>query len=69
MGVSILGAVTHNLTQLFVAYFFLIRHRGVFLVLPFLIVGGVVTGYIVGYGANCLSRQVEKIMVEAGKCG
>jgi hypothetical protein len=28
MGVSILGAVTHNLTQLFVANFFLIRHRG-----------------------------------------
>jgi len=67
MGVSILGAVTHNLTQLFVAYFFLIRHRGVFLVLPFLIVASVVTGYIVGYGANCLSRQVGKIMVEAGK--
>jgi len=67
IGVSILGAVTHNATQLFVAYFFLIRHRGVFLVLPFLIVAAVITGFITGYGANSLSRQVEKIMVEAGK--
>ncbi|MFQ5866606.1 MAG: Gx transporter family protein [bacterium] len=67
IGVSILGAVTHNVTQLFVAYFFLIRHRGVFLILPFLIVAAVITGFITGYGANSLSRQVEKITVEAGK--
>jgi len=67
MGVSILGAVSHNLTQLFVAYLFLIRHRGVFLALPFLIVAGVVTGYITGYGANCLSREVGKIMAEGSK--
>jgi len=67
IGVSILGAVSHNLTQLFVAYLFLIRHRGVFLILPFLIVAGVVTGFITGYGANCLSREVGKIMVEGNK--
>jgi len=67
IGVSILGAVSHNLTQLFVAYLFLIRHKGVFLTLPFLILAGVVTGYVVGYGANYLSKEVRKIVVEDGK--
>ncbi|MFB0527187.1 MAG: Gx transporter family protein [bacterium] len=67
MGLSILGAVSHNLTQLFVAYIFLIRHKGVFLILPFLIVAAVVTGFITGYGANYLSREMRKIIPEANK--
>ena len=67
IGVSILGAVSHNLTQLFVAYLFLIRHKGVFLMLPFLIVAAVVTGFITGYGANYLIREMRKIMPEVGK--
>jgi heptaprenyl diphosphate synthase len=67
IGVSILGAVSHNVTQLFLAYLFLIRHKGVFLTLPFLIVAAVVTGFITGYGANYLSREMKKITIEAGK--
>lgn len=67
VGVSILGALTHNLTQLFVAYFFLIRHKGIFMILPFLIAAAVVTGFITGYGANYLSREMRKITLEAGK--
>jgi heptaprenyl diphosphate synthase len=67
IGVSILGAVSHNVTQLFVAYLFLIRHKGVFLIFPFLIVAAVVTGFITGYGANCLSREMRKITIKAGK--
>lgn len=67
IGVSILGAVSHNVTQLFLAYLFLIRHKGVFLTLPFLIVAAVVTGFITGYGANYLSREMRKITIEAGK--
>jgi len=64
VGVSILGAVTHNLTQLFFAYLLLIRHRGVFWTLPFLIIAAVVTGLITGYGASYLVRQASKIIVE-----
>ena len=67
IGVSILGAVTHNLTQLFVAYVFLIRHKGVFLTLPFLIVAAVVTGFITGYGANYLSREIRRITPDDSK--
>jgi len=67
IGVSILGAVSHNVTQLFLAYLFLIRHKGVFLILPFLIVAAVVTGFITGYGANYLSREMRKITLKAGK--
>jgi len=67
VGVSILGALTHNLTQLFVAYFFLVRHRGLFIILPFLIMAAIVTGFITGYGANYLSREMVKIIPEFGK--
>jgi len=67
VGVSILGALTHNLTQLFVAYFFLVRHRGLFIILPFLILAAIVTGFITGHGANYLSREMVKIIPDFGK--
>jgi len=64
IGLSILGAVSHNITQLFIAYFFLIRHKGVFLILPFLIAAAVITGFITGYGANYLVSQMRKVIPE-----
>jgi heptaprenyl diphosphate synthase len=67
IGVSILGALSHNLTQLFVAYFLLIKHRGVFLILPFLIVAAVITGFITGYGANYLITEVGKTIYPLGR--
>ena len=36
VGVSVIGALTHNLAQLAVAYFILIRHGGIYFLLPLL---------------------------------
>ncbi|MCS6902965.1 MAG: Gx transporter family protein [Candidatus Bipolaricaulota bacterium] len=53
VGVSVLGAVTHNLTQLAVAYFLFVQISGLFYYLPvllfFALVSGLVTGLIAVY--------------------
>ncbi|MCS6936788.1 MAG: Gx transporter family protein [Candidatus Bipolaricaulota bacterium] len=53
VGVSILGAVTHNMTQLAVAYFLFVQIGGLFYYLPvllfFALVSGLVTGLIAVY--------------------
>lgn len=48
IGVSILGAVTHNMVQLFLAYFLLVKHGGIFIFFPYLSLGAVATGWVVG---------------------
>lgn len=57
IGVSISGALVHNFTQLVVAYLFLVRHKGIFLLMPFLILSALVTGYITGYGADYILKR------------
>ncbi|MFC2061879.1 Gx transporter family protein [Elusimicrobiota bacterium] len=47
-GVSILGALTHNFTQLLVVYILLIRHEGIIFLLPVLFIVAVVTGWLNG---------------------
>ncbi|MBN2406849.1 MAG: septum formation protein Maf [Elusimicrobia bacterium] len=48
IGVSITGAVTHNLTQLAIVYIFVIRHGGILLLLPLLLMTALVTGSLTG---------------------
>ena len=47
VGVSVLGAVVHNLVQLGVAYFF-VKNTEIFIFIPVFITTGVVTGAVVG---------------------
>jgi heptaprenyl diphosphate synthase len=54
-GVSICGAVTHNVAQLFVAAL-LIQQAGIFLYLPYLLFFALPTGYFTGIAANLLLR-------------
>ncbi|MEW6243737.1 MAG: Gx transporter family protein [Bacillota bacterium] len=53
MGVSIAGAVTHNVTQLLVASLIL-RHAGLFFYLPYLLFFAIPTGMFVGFVAGKL---------------
>lgn len=55
VGVSILGAVAHNLSQLFIAAF-LIRHLGIFFYLPYLLLFALPTGYFIGITAGYVAR-------------
>lgn len=60
IGVSVLGAVTHNLAQLAVAYF-VVGQAAVFGYAPVLMVSGVVAGILTGLaakGASIAQKQV-----------
>jgi len=48
VGISILGALAHNLTQLCLAYSLYIHRGQIFFLLPFLLVATVLTGFFVG---------------------
>lgn len=51
IGVSILGGIFHNVGQIIIAAAVL-RTKELFYYLPVLLVSGVITGILVGYGAN-----------------
>ncbi len=48
VGISIAGALVHNIVQLGLAYFILIRHAGIFVFLPWLSIGAVFIGWFTG---------------------
>ena len=57
IGVSVCGGVAHNIGQLIAAYFI----TNVFVLnyyLPFLIVGGVITGILVGILSNIIYERI-----------
>lgn len=60
IGISIIGALVHNLTQLVVVYILLIRNSGVFLLLPWLGAGSVIMGWIIGAIALRVCVDIEK---------
>lgn len=57
LGISILGATSHNLMQLAVVKFLLIKSEAVWRFLPLMIILGVISGFITGYLANLISHQ------------
>lgn len=61
IGVSIIGAVAHNLAQVVVASFVL-GNVMVFTYFPFLTFVGMLTGYFVGLGAYNVSEHLKKIL-------
>ena len=61
VGISVIGALSHNIVQLYLAYFILIRHRGIFVFLPWLCIGGVVMGWVTGVTAGSVCRKLKEI--------
>lgn len=59
-GVSVLGGVFHNLGQIVVAAF-VVQTPGVFYYFPWLLVAGVLTGWLLGFAAEILSPYIKKI--------
>lgn len=59
IGISIAGAVTHNIIQLFCVRWILITRDSVFLLLPVLMVVGIVTGILTGIIALQLTSRLE----------
>jgi len=66
IGVSIIGAVFHNLGQLLIAYF-IIKNPGIFYYLPYLTLLAIPTGIGVGLITYFTSRYLP--VVEGGGAG
>ena len=60
IGVSAVGAVSHNIGQIIVASL-IVQHLGVILYLPILSIAGITTGIFVGMSANYVIRHMTKI--------
>ncbi len=58
VGVSILGAIAHNVTQLAVAYFLFVQVAGLFYYLPFMLILGLISGLITGLIAVYLFERL-----------
>lgn len=54
VGVSVLGAAGHALGQVLVAWLILVRHDGLWSLLPFFLLFAIVTGMVNGVGADLL---------------
>ena len=59
IGISILGAISHNFAQIIVVRLILIKENSIFYLTPLLIILGIVTGIITGYLAVVFSRKVD----------
>ena len=57
LGISIIGATIHNITQLAIVNWLLVHSNAVWKLLPLMILLGLVTGLITGYLVHLLSRQ------------
>ncbi|MFO7558575.1 MAG: Gx transporter family protein [Desulfobacterales bacterium] len=58
IGISIIGALIHNMVQLYLAYFLLVRHGGVFVFFPWLCAGALIMGWINGVVAGAVCRRL-----------
>lgn len=57
IGVSVLGAVIHNITQLVIVNYILLNTDAAWKLLPILVILGVVTGVLTGYLAHLLNNS------------
>jgi len=49
IGISVIGSIVHNITQLTIAYFLLVKHPSIFYFLPILMVSAVIMGWVTGF--------------------
>jgi len=59
LGISILGAVTHNLVQIVVVRLILIKENTIFYLTPLLIFMGIATGILIGYIAKLILNRIN----------
>lgn len=66
IGVSIVGAVFHNVGQLCAAYLILIRNEAILMLLPLMLLTATATGFINGLAARFFIRQFKKVIGPGG---
>jgi energy-coupling factor transport system permease protein len=60
VGISVFGALSHNMVQLYLAYLILVKHPGIFVFLPYLCIGAVAMGLITGVVARSVCAKLEE---------
>ena len=63
VGISVLGAVAHNIVQLVVAYLFFVKSVEIFIFIPVFIATGVITGNITGLVAAVVLDSGRKLFI------
>jgi len=58
VGISMIGAMAHNLAQIGLAYLLIIHHRSIFYLVPLLGISAVLTGLITGLVASQVCRKL-----------
>jgi heptaprenyl diphosphate synthase len=61
IGVSVTGAVAHNVAQLAVAYFLVVRNEGILMLLPVLLLTAAATGFINGLAARFFVNHFKSL--------
>ena len=59
IGVSIIGAITHLSAQLSVVYLVILKDKDVFMIIPYLLICGVISGLVVGYLAYKVINEIK----------
>ena len=62
IGVSIFGAYTHSLAQMFLVFWFLIQRKEIFYLLPIILFFSLITGFVNGLAAIFLLGHLPKII-------
>ncbi len=62
VGISILGALAHNITQMLVAYLYFVRHPAILFELPLLMLAALISGVANGWIAQILVGRVSPFL-------
>ena len=60
IGLSIAGAFIHNMVQIYLAYLMLIKHPGIFFLVPWLSFGSIIIGGFSGFIASGIIKQFAR---------
>ena len=60
IGISVIGAYTHTIVQVLVAYLIIIKHFQVFLMLPLFLIFSMMAGLLCGLGAEFVLRNLAE---------
>jgi heptaprenyl diphosphate synthase len=59
IAISLIGALVHNATEIWVAYLWLIPNKGVFALLPLFLIPALVGGYFVGWSSRYVIDKIK----------
>lgn len=61
IGVSLCGAMTHNMTQLFLVYWLIVHSEQIFFLLPFLTLPAILAGLVIGLLSHFLIERLKRL--------